>query len=268
LKKIIVITDLDGTLLDERTYSFEEAAPSLDLLKKKEIPLVFCSSKTQAEIEMWRDRLKNRHPFIVENGGGIFVPEDYFPFPVNGETRDGYYIISLGILYDKVRNQFIRLRHDLGTQVRGFGDMPVDEVAELTGLPLGESMLAKRRNYGEPFIFAGSPDERFLKAIEASGLHWTQGRFYHIMGDHDKGKAVRILRDIFDRFWGPAVTFGLGDSLNDLPLLLAVDHPVMIRHENGNYDERITIPGLYKTQKTGPSGWNEAVQRLLAGETG
>jgi len=268
LRRIIVITDLDGTLLDARTYSFEEAVPALDLLKIKEIPLVLCSSKTQAELEIWRNRLDNHHPFIVENGGGIFIPDGYFSCFLDCETRDGYHIFSLGMPYDEVRKQFVRLRNDLGTPVRGFGDMTAGEIAELTGLSLNESMLAKKRDYGEPFIFTGSPDERFLKAIEASGLHWTQGRLYHIMGNHDKGKAVQILRTLYERSTGPVMAAGLGDSLNDLPLLLVVDHPVLIRQENGNYDERINIPGLYKTQERGPSGWNEAVQRWLANDPG
>jgi mannosyl-3-phosphoglycerate phosphatase len=144
--------------------------------------------------------------------------------------------------------------------------MTSEEIAQRTGLSLNESMLAKKRDFGEPFIFTGRPDERFLKAIEASGLHWTQGRLYHIMGNHDKGKAVQVLKDLYEQSMGSVTTVGLGDGFNDLPLLDEVDHPVLIRQENGSYDERINIPGLYKTQGRGPSGWNEAVQRWLANE--
>ena len=262
-KQIIIVTDLDGTLLDSKTYSFEEARPALELIKKNHVPLVLCSSKTRAELELWRDRLENRHPFIVENGGGIFIPEDYFPFPVEGETRKGYRVISLGSPYVGIREQFVRLRNELRIPVTGFGDMTPAEVSELTGLSLDEAVLAKQREYGEPFVFPGAADERMLQAIEASGLRWTQGRLFHLMGNHHKGKAVALLRTLFERAKGPLITAGLGDSLNDLPFLLAVDHPVLVRRENGSLDPRITIPGLYCTQKIGPAGWNEAVQTLL-----
>jgi mannosyl-3-phosphoglycerate phosphatase len=40
MKKIVVFTDLDGTLLDYYTYSFEKAMPALQLLKEREIPLI------------------------------------------------------------------------------------------------------------------------------------------------------------------------------------------------------------------------------------
>jgi len=76
--KKIIFTDLDGTLLDSDTYSYEKAKIALQLLKKRRIPLIFCTSKTRAEIEFWRDEVGNYDPFISENGGGIFIPKDYF----------------------------------------------------------------------------------------------------------------------------------------------------------------------------------------------
>ena len=78
--RLLVFTDLDGTLLDHESYSFEPALPALAVLKEKNIPLVLCTSKTRAEIELFRIQLKNIHPFISENGGAIFVPKgNYFP---------------------------------------------------------------------------------------------------------------------------------------------------------------------------------------------
>jgi mannosyl-3-phosphoglycerate phosphatase family protein len=266
-RNMIIITDLDGTLLDARTYSFREAAPALELINGKGLPLILCSSKTRAELEVWRERLGNRHPFIVENGGGIFIPENYFPFPVDGEARSGYQVISLGMPYTRIREKFVRLRDELQMPVRGFGDMTPAEVAALTGLPLDEAVLAKQREYGEPFVFPGAADERMLQAIEASGLRWTQGRLFHLMGNHHKGRAVALLRTLFERAMGPVIVAGLGDSLNDLPFLLAVDHPFLVRRADGSHDSRIDIPGLSRTQKIGPAGWNEAVLKLLETDT-
>jgi len=38
---------------------------------RKTSPLVFSSSKTSAEIEIYRRKLENDHPFISENGGAM-----------------------------------------------------------------------------------------------------------------------------------------------------------------------------------------------------
>jgi len=55
------------------------------------------------------------------------------------------------------------------------------KIAELTNLSTREANLARQRDFDEPFIFPGKPDQRFLRAIEEIDLQWTEGRFFHIM---------------------------------------------------------------------------------------
>ena len=86
--KSIIFTDLDGTLLDQYNYSYKKAIKALNLIRKKDIPLVFCTSKTRAEIEFYRKKLSNKHPFISENGGAIFIPNNYFNFKVDYDKKD------------------------------------------------------------------------------------------------------------------------------------------------------------------------------------
>ncbi len=262
-EQTVIFTDLDGTLLDAARYSFADALPALNVIQARDIPLVLCSSKTRAEIEACRQRMRNHHPFVSENGGGIFIPQGYFSTAFEAATSDGYRLITLGMPYAEVRSHFVLLRERLAARVRGFGDMTVEEVAELTGLSRDDAMLARQRDFDEPFIFDGAPDERFLQAIEDAGLRWTEGRLFHIMGNHDKGRAVERLKTLYAREHGAITSIGLGDSLNDLPMLQAVDRPVLIRHEDGRFDSRIALTGLVKTQSPGPAGWNEAVLQLL-----
>ena len=140
-KKVVVFTDLDGTLLDASSYSFTAAVPALRLLHEREIPLVICSSKTRTEIEHYRRLLDNHHPFITENGGGIFIPAGYFVHDPETSgmpwTRDGNYkVINLGTPYLVLREALRDLKNE-GFDVTGFGDMTAGEVAEATGLALG-----------------------------------------------------------------------------------------------------------------------------------
>jgi len=267
MKKTVIFTDLDGTLLDESGYSYQEALPALRMISSGEIPLILCSSKTRAELQMYRKRMDNAHPFISENGGGIFIPQGYFTVPVEAEEAHGYRLILLGTPYAEIRKQFVRLREQLHAKVRGFADMSIAEVAALTGLAEEEAALARQRDFDEAFVFEGPPDEGFLRAIEASGLRWTQGRIFHIMGNHDKGRAVNILMTFYGKQYGEVTSMALGDSLNDLTMLMAVERPVLIRHNDGSFDTRITIPDLLKSQLPGPAGWNETVLQLLAQQT-
>jgi len=289
MSKLVIFTDLDGTLLHPKTYSFEAAMPALTLIKEKEIPLILCSSKTRAEIEVYRRRLDNSHPFISENGGGLFEPAGYFsahqkrgqttifPSPLKGEGQglpsnvsiggegEKYETIILGKHYNEIRRVFIKLREEMNVPVKGFGDMSAKEIAALTGLTLTEAKLAKEREFDEPFLFEEGERgiQEFLKAIEVAGFHWTQGRFYHILGDNDKGKAVKILKGFYEKKYGRIKTIGLGDSFNDLPLLKEVDYPVLIPKEDGSYEPRIKFRNIRKANKTGSEGWNEAVMELI-----
>lgn len=258
--KIIIFTDLDGTLLHPKSYSFEEAKGALEEIRKRAIPLVLVSSKTRAEIEVWRKRLRNVHPFVSENGGGIFVPNGYFR---TAALQGDPFVSILGTPYARIRKEFVRLREDLHAAVKGFGDMTGAEVASLTGLSLEDAALARQREFDEPFVFEQGPDAGFLRAVEERGLRWTRGRLYHIMGESDKGKAVRLLKTWYEGEYDRIISIGLGDGLNDLPLLREVEHPVLVRKDDGTHDADVSLPGLTRTAGIGPAGWNEAVLKLL-----
>ncbi|HEY0664480.1 MAG TPA: DUF4147 domain-containing protein [Gallionella sp.] len=264
MSKTIIITDLDGTLLDAARYSFEPALPALKLVRASGIPLILCSSKTRAEMEVVRTQLGNDHPFIVENGGGLFIPQGYFTDTPGAADCGGYRLVAFGTPYAEIRRGFIALRDALGARVRGFGDMTADEVSALTGLGLEDARRAQQRDFDEPFVFDSVPDAGFLRGIAQAGLNWTEGRLFHLMGSHDKGRAVSLLKSLYVKHCGATLSIGLGDSLNDLPLLQAVDRPVLVRRDDGGRDARIAVPCLIETQRPGPAGWNEVVLRLLS----
>ncbi len=265
---MVIFTDLDGTLLDPFSYSWEAARPALTLIKKKAIPLVICSSKTRAEIETIRDRLDNHDPLICENGGGIFVPKTYFDFSFTFHKETAHYkIIELGTPYAQLRQALCTVARQTGIELKGFGDISVDEIAAQTGLPIEEAQLAKQREYDEPFVLAGSEEQRkqVLQLITQLGLHWTRGsRYFHLTGSNDKGKAVKFLIDLYKQEHRKVITIGLGDSLNDLPMLQAVDYPVLVQKPGGQYEESIRLSGLLKVQGIGPEGWRTAILKLVA----
>ncbi len=280
MKKIIIFTDLDGTLLDTNTYAFDPAIPSLNLLKKNNIPLIICSSKTRREIEYYRNKLDNHHPFISENGGGIFIPINYFSLenkaynlfiasltrkcPIDFSKNSDYYIIKIGAKYANLRKAIKELQED-GFLIKGFGDMEIEDVAKLTNMSIEEAKMAKQRDFDEPFIFDGNDKElkRLLKIIKAKGFNFTRSRFYHIMGNSDKGKAVSILIELYKRFFDEITTIAIGDNTNDISMFKNVEYPILVKKPDGSYDNNVNIPGIIRADGIGPEGWNKAVNDLL-----
>jgi len=265
--KYVVFTDMDGTLLDHDTYSYDAARPALELLRREGVPLVICTSKTRVEIEKFRVELDISDPFISENGGAIFVPKGYFATPFEHDKEAGeYVVIELGTPYDRLREVLSEVARATGCEIRGFGDMTAQEVSEDSGLDIESAELSKVRGYDEPFKIV-SKDERcfenVLEEIQNRGLGYTTGgRYSHIMGDNDKGKAVSILADIFRHEYDELTTIGLGDSLNDLPMLEAVDVPVLVQKPDKTYEPRIKID-VMRAGGVGPKGWNSALMEIL-----
>jgi len=269
--KMIIYTDLDGSFLDHWSYSCTESLSALQAATAKGIPVVFCSSKTRAEIEVIRQYALVRNPFIVENGGAIYVPGGYFPFGIEGSVyRDGFEVIQLGTPYLKLVETLRRLREDAPCALFGFSDMTEEGVAVDCGLTLAEARRAKQREYDEPFrIIATDPRvvQFVLQKIEKAGLRYTiGGRYYHLHGDNDKGRAVNLLSELFKKAHGAIFTVGLGDSLNDLPMLEAVDLPILVKKPDGHHDRAVIerVPHVCLASEVGSRGWKTAVMEILA----
>ncbi len=266
----IIYTDLDGTFLDHHTYSFAESLPALRAAQGRNIPVVFCSSKTRAEIEFIRTQAEVADPFIVENGGAIYIPENYFPFEIPKSVAwDGYKVIGLGTPYFNLVATLHSLRAGLPGQITGFSDMTVEEVAAECGLPMEDAARAKNREYDEPFKIS-DPDpatiDFLMPLIIQAGLRCSQGgRFYHLHGNNDKGIAVEMLTRLFQRKHGEVFTIGLGDSLNDLPMLDAVDLPMLVTDFDGRHDQNLMdcLPRVHPIDGIGPQGWREALTKIL-----
>jgi mannosyl-3-phosphoglycerate synthase len=267
--KKVVFTDLDGSLLHPVNYSYTQALGALRLLQERGIPIVFCSAKTRAEQEVYRRELGIKDPFIVENGGAIFIPKDYFRlhFAYDKATTD-YLVIELGMPYQEVRQKLKKvIEGETGCRVIGFGDMSVEEVARETGLSLTRAELAKQREYSETVKIEGDKKgvDRVIKKIEQAGLNCVfGGRFYGVTAGSDKGKATKILAELFKLNQGRIMTIGIGDNDSDLPMLAVVDLPTLVQVQHNRW-QKLKLKHVRKVKGVGPEGWSVAVRGLVIG---
>jgi mannosyl-3-phosphoglycerate phosphatase len=265
----LILTDLDGTLIDHHTYSAEAARPALDAARTIGVPVVPCSSKTLAEMRTVAARLELAPtPLIVENGGAIWFPDTWSRRPPGATSlADGSSLLVLGASADWLRPRLKLVAAATGSVARGFSRMTDAEVAGRTGLPLDVAALARQREYSEPFVCEGL--DVSLAALDAAarrvGARVTRGgRFFHLTGETDKGVAVAVIRATC-----PTGTrlLGVGDAANDLPLLMAVDDAAIVP---GGADGRLhpdlvaALPHARHAPSAGPLGWNTVVLEWLA----
>jgi len=264
----IIFTDLDGTLLDHQTYAWKKALPALNLCKRLEIPVVLVSSKTRAEMDKIRRNLSLEAPFISENGGGIFFPKKTAFDPPAGSSLDGdLWKLSLGLAYDLLVEGLKEIRNELGLNIKGFSDMSIREISQVTGLGLEDCESAAMREYDEPFIILDKEPvdlRALLKTARDKGLIITEGgRFFHLHGDNNKGLALEKLVSWYKKFPGNIFTIALGDSPNDFSMLERTDYPILIQSQRDLSELKQKIPRLKITREFGPEGWNSAVLEML-----
>ncbi|MGD9898101.1 MAG: HAD-IIB family hydrolase [Calditrichaceae bacterium] len=265
----LIFTDLDGTLLDVDTYSFDPAIESLRYLKNRDIPVIPCTSKTHIEVLEICKKCGLSGPLIVENGSAVFFRKEYFKVKTGGVSYDNEYdVLVLGQTYDLIIKFFGRIKRKFDLSLKGFHEMAPEEIAHYTGLSVSDSELAKTRLYSEPFVFLKNPGNLDLlqNFVEKNGFRLLRGnRFYHLIGNTDKGIAVKKLISLYRLSSGDTTfsTIGIGDSMNDRELLLATDYAVLVKKKTGLHQSGIHHKNLLLTNNIGPAGWNEAITKII-----
>ncbi len=264
--QFVVFTDLDGTLLDYNNYSYAPAIPGIKRLKDEKIPLVLVTSKTLSELQVLLHVLKLRSPVIAENGALLAFPKAYFEGISNLESDGDMEILRLSSQYTEIRDILTRIRCSQGFDFLGFGDMTTDQVVAATGLSMNKASQAKVRIGSEPIVWNDSAQAiaLFEEQLKEHGLGLTRGgRFRHVMGDSNKGKAVQqLIRFYQHKFSDDISTIALGNTVNDLSMLAVVDTPVVVRRVDGSIDDFGDLH-YFLAKGIGPVGWNEFIQLFL-----
>jgi mannosyl-3-phosphoglycerate phosphatase len=238
----------------------------VELVKARKIPLIFCSAKTRAEQEAYRSELDVTHPFIVEDGSAIFIRKGYFPFSFDYQKEiTDYQVIELGRPYWYIRNILFQIAQENNMILKGFGNMTIGEIAKLTGLSEDAAVRAKSREYEETVTTKLSEEtqEHIRETLAEYNLQMTDGgRFHGVMDARsNKGRAISILTDLYRRRYNKVYSIGIGDSLNDIPLLKSVDLPLLVQKPGGKW-ENIHVSNLRRVDGIGPAGWDRAIREV------
>lgn len=267
---LILFTDLDGTLLNNDSYSYDAALPVIDKLKLHNVPIIPVTSKTRAEVETLIQQIGITGPFVVENGSAIFIPRDTCPFELPEGDDDGpYRVVALGGAYVMARAGLKAIAQEIGRPLKGFGDLSIEQVQQLTGLSVQDAQRAKMREFTEPFITPkNTATEKLIAAVESMGFKVVVGdRFSHLIGgEAGKGVAVHRLVDLYATTFPETekiFTVGLGNSPNDLDMLENVDQAIVLPGESGPHPQ-LADRGWQIAPKPAPAGWAIAVDEILS----
>jgi mannosyl-3-phosphoglycerate phosphatase family protein len=266
----LIFTDIDGTLLDEN-YSWKKAENTLSRLRTKKIPVIFCSAKTRAEQKVLRKEMNIEDPYIVEDGSAVVVPMECPLYEIINENLnflkkyqvkikwDKEILIKLGVDYKEILNFLEYLNKNKKFNLKFYGNMSIDEVAKVTGLSKKMAKLAMQREFSETVV---SWNDEALRVIGEKFTALLGGKFVHVYGKRaGKDRSVEILTGLYTALYGEKpVTFGIGNSYTDIPMLRVVDFPAIVKNPDGWIDAKI---GLYRAKGIATDGWIEFVEGFV-----
>lgn len=266
MNRLIVFTDLDGTLLDHASYTWTSAKPSLKALASCNYPLIFNSSKTITEMLWLAKQMKLTHSMIAENGAVVAYrePVDDMKSGISIDYKLNYFSKP----YKEIIEVITQIRNQFDFKFTGFNDMSVDEIIKWTGLPEYKAIAASLRQATEPVLWTDTEErlELFRQQLAPHGLKLIRGgRFYHVLSSADKSKAMQWLLEFY-RQCSPGdnwLTMGLGDGENDLKMLENVDYPVLVKNTETVQPDVSHIDNITTTTDTGSKAWNQAVLDVI-----
>ncbi len=256
--KFWIVTDLDGTLMDEN-YDISPAKKTLKMLSERFIHVIPCKSKTASEVRYFRDQNGLSDPFIVENGAAVYGG--------SAENSSEWEFI-LGKIYTELKIILSNISNQINFHLTPLNDLSKKQIFELTGLSDNAIIRALDRKWSVPFL--NPPDDIFEEIklfCDSYNVHIFKGnRMSHLLSsESNKGQAVNKLKLYLQN--EDVKIIALGDSQNDLPLLEYADISIVIPGKDGpnKYLQTGIDNGFFRLANAPHAvGWSNSIEDIIS----
>jgi len=258
-QKILIFTDLDGTLLDRDTFKFDKIFNYIKELISKDISIIPTSSKTKKEIESFNKELDENLPFVTENGAAIYnlnLINASLPEKITLSRE----ISEISEIFEK------KISSKLRSKCKFLKKLNLDKQSKILGLSKKRIGYAINREYTMPLLFEGTKTEKInlFKSIQNAGLSLQEGgRVINLCDKISKALAMKKVVKVFKKISkDELVTIGVGDNFNDLEMLKNSDIPCLVFNDKFTL-EKININDCLVSKKPAPEGWEEVVKLAM-----
>jgi len=244
-------------------------------LDQANVPCIWLTSRTRAQIDDPLRKLGHTHPFIGEDGSAVYIPEDYFHLRGEKSERRGRFLcIPVAQSQPAAADALESLSADAGVPVVTLRSLSPRELAQNAGLPQREAELARQRDFDELFFFAGASDrdiDRFLREARRRKLQLRpQGVLWSLAVGASVLQCVRQLTKLFDRaLHGHATSIGIAPPDQTDELFPACDRSLLLIAQSREEAEEALFlpPGSPRTKRIhlhAPDAWEEVLSQITA----
>ncbi len=174
-------------------------APGFDdfsvALAHANVPSIWITSRTRAQMDEPVRKLDHTHPFIAEGGSAVYLPTDYFHLRGEKSERRGRFLcIPVAQPQPAAAEALESLSEETGVPVVPLRSLSPRELAQNTGLPQREAELARLRDFDELFFFAGASDADMERLLEEARRRKLQLRPKGVLWSLAVGPSVPGVR--------------------------------------------------------------------------
>ena len=268
-KKFLIFSDIDGSFMNHKSYSYSILKKYI-LLLKNHCEVIFNSSKTFEEIDELNKSLKILSPFIVENGACIFFPRNYnhIVFDKNFFKYNDYYGYKLTnkssqLLISETNHLKKKYKFSFLSEITDL------RLKKITNLNIQQLKKSRMRMFSNPIFWEDQENKKdqFSKEINSLGYGVSfGGRFLHLCDSYDKGTAVKEFLAILKLNKNLSYkTISIGDSDNDLSMLEQTDYSCVIKSSK----KKLLLnkkKNNYYSKNFAPEGWRESLEYIFKKE--
>ena len=268
MKRYLIFTDLDGTLLDHDNYSYGNNKKMISTIINNKNEIIFNTSKTFSECKKLLKEFKlSNMPFSTENGAVLYFPKIRFNKIKNSSSFEKYWKVRTAKLSSKNWHQFL-LKKQKKFNFLIAQDLSPKILKKYTNLDNTSKML--NREASQIILWKDSlvnlkKFKNVLKS-EKKGVLIQGSRFMQVSSVCNKRIAKKLISHAYDyQFYGTYSknTIALGDSKNDIDMLNSANYPCLIKNRSGYFLKlRSNKKNIIKSSKFAPDGWNQVLYKL------
>jgi predicted mannosyl-3-phosphoglycerate phosphatase (HAD superfamily) len=262
---------------------FDEFTAALD---HAGIPAVWLTNRSRLQFDEPRRKYGHAHPFIAEDGCGVYLPVDYFhlrpdapgprsPKKASTVRLGRFTCIPFAQPLPAVAEALEALSEESAVPVVTLGSLSLRELTHNTGLPLREAELARQRDFDALFFFAGTSPEQVTRFLAEGGKRKVQfrqqGALWSVaIGATTQGCIVELSR-LYDRalrYHAHTVALATANLAQDLfPFcdrrVLLTDYGTQTASENPSH-ERVQHRGAREVPLEAPDVWEQVLEIVRA----
>ena len=268
-KTFLVFSDIDGTFMNHKSYSYS-ALKKYILLLKNHCQVIFNSSKTFEEMKELNKSLRIKSPIIVENGACIFFPKNYKQFFFEKNFFKHFDYLGYKLTEKNSKSIIYEINHlKRKYKFSFYSEISDYQLKKITNLNTQKLKKSRMRMFSNPILWEDEDikKDQFKKEVKSLGYELSSGgRFLHLSDSYNKGKAVKEFLTMLN--FKKSLTYktiSIGDSDNDLSMLEMTDYSCIIKSSK----KKLLLKkkkNNYYSKNFAPEGWKESLEFIFRKE--